>query len=94
MGTATDYATTIGTVAGSGQVHLAQGHIDRQHILCRFGAAKTYTTETISVIPDDGDFRDTLLGAEVKISKLCKNCFSMEMRKHYQARIRQAIAEG
>lgn len=87
-----DYTTTIGTVAGSGQVHLAHG-TDSQHILCRFGAAKMATSVTLAEIPEGADTCDVLLDAEVKMSKLCKNCFPIRTRERYRAAIRRAIAE-
>lgn len=88
-----DYTRTIGTVAGSGQVHLAHG-ISEQHILCRFGRAKRATTRTIAEIPENADICDVLLAAEVKVSKLCKQCFCIRTRKRYSAHIKLAIAEA
>lgn len=80
--TATDYVTTIGIIAGSGKVHLAHG-TGRQTILCRFGAASESTIDTIAVVPEDADVCDVLHAHQIKMSRLCKNCFSIGLRKRY-----------
>jgi hypothetical protein len=92
--TASTVITTIGTVAGSGKVHIALGQPACQHITCRFGPAKLATTTTLAECPDGDDICDILLAAEVKISRLCKSCFSIRLRVRYQAHIRQALADA
>lgn len=89
--TANEYQTTIGTVNEDRKVHLAAGTSD-QHILCRFGVARRPTATTLAEIPEDADVCAVLLAAEIAISRLCHQCFSISLRIRYSAHIKTAIA--
>jgi len=91
--TATDYTSTIGTIAGDGKIHLAHGMSDRQTILCRFGRASERTNNTIAAVPEGADVCEVLHAHQIKMASLCKNCFSAGMRKRYAATIRTAISQ-
>lgn len=79
-----EYRNTLGTVAAQdGKVHLAHGNGDNQKVLCRFGAKALCTDETLTDISNDERFTEALFRAEVKVSKLCKNCFNLRMRAEY-----------
>ena len=83
-----NYTQTIGTITGSGKVHLAHGNGDRQNILCRFDAASEPTSHTIAEIPEDADVCVVLRANNVKMAHLCKNCFSIGLRKRLLATLR------
>lgn len=89
--TTSEYRTTIGTVNEDRKVHLAAGTSD-QHILCRFGVARRPTTATLAEIPEDADVCAVLLAAEIAISRLCRQCFSISLRVRYSAHIKAAVA--
>lgn len=86
-----EYRTTIGRIAEDRKVHLAHG-VGAQHILCRNGSARRETTTTLAELGDDVDTCVVLLVAEVKLSHLCANCFSIRLRARYRALIQAAIA--
>jgi len=89
--TTIEYSATIGTVDKDTKVHLAHG-TRTQKILCRFGSKARATAVTIATLPENGDVCDTLLACEIKMSRLCKNCFSIDIRARYSATIKAAIA--
>jgi hypothetical protein len=86
-----EYQRTLGKVSGDAKVHLAHG-LSVQKILCRFGSAARATAETLAVLPDDADTCEILLQHGIKLSALCKNCFSVKLRALYQQVIQAAIA--